>query len=214
MSQSYQQGIQDLRDVLLPYGNDYTRSAEKLEKIATRPIKTLMLPNMYQQFYNYGKAGLDEPEKYAKTTMDKLAKGTPIIESVMLDDDVDIFGYPIVKRFEVPLVPDVILNRVKDNIDYREGIAEWKLVHKYPEVIVKPFSVPRYINKQKFKDEHILELKRDAGLIMQRETKMLLPYLNTLDAKELQINLNRLRDKAYQEAKDNIALKYYSSGLF
>src|SRR5690606_10476035 len=107
------------------------------------------------------------------------------------------------------LVPDVILNRVKDNIDYREGIDEWKLVHKYPEVIVKPFSVPRYINQQKFKDEHILELKREAGLAMQRETRILMPYLKTLEPKELQINLNRLRDKAYQEAKAKIALKYY-----
>jgi hypothetical protein len=44
---------------------------------------------------------------------------------------------------------------------------------------------------------------------MYRLRKNSKPYLKTLDAKKLQINLNRLRDKAYQEAKAKIANKYY-----
>lgn len=212
-SQSYQQGMQNIQDILLPRGNDYSRSMEKLELLITRPVKTVMLPNMYQQLYNYSKAGMDIPEKYSKSILEKLAKGTPIIESVMLDDDVDVFGYPVIKKFDVPLVPDVILHQVKENIDYREGLKEWQLVHKYPEVIVKPFYPPRTINKQKIKDEHIMEFKEVAGERFRKSVNSKYSRLDKYPPEELQVVLDGLRSDAHDYSRKALERKYYKKIL-
>ena len=48
----------------------------------------------------------------------------------------DIFGYPIIKDFEIPLIPDFALNVMKENRRYREDTKEWSVIYEFPEVNV------------------------------------------------------------------------------
>jgi hypothetical protein len=197
MSQSYQQGIRDLKDVLLPAQGDYTNSGEKLGLMAVRPVKTIMTPNVYQQIYNYSKAYSETPEKYSKGVIKRAQKGTPLVESLMLQDDVDVFGMPIVKRFDAPLVPDMILMNLKDNIDIREGMPEWRLVHKYQEVVVTPFNPPKNLmDGRLFKEEWELEYKKLAGEQFREMVNNSYDKLEQLEPVKLQVVLNKYHDAA------------------
>jgi hypothetical protein len=208
MSQSYQQGIRDVRDVLLPENNDWSNSGEKLEQMAIRPAKSILLPNLYQQMYNYHKAYIEKPEKYSKGIIDRAIKGTPFIESYLLNDDVDIFGMPIIKKFELPAIPDDVIHALKDNMNIREGIKEWQLIHKYPEVIVSAFRPPkRLLNGKLFKDEDILEYKRIAGKTFREIVNDQYEELSKMPPDELQFVLDILKENAHKVAVGELTLR-------
>ena len=200
-SQSYSQGLKTLIDIVDAGNSDNDKYTEKVSKLLTNPVKGITVPNLYRQVYQQYKALMDIPERKALTLPEKLVKGTPIAEALIDGYDHDVFGYPIVRDFNFPLVPDIILETMKKAVKEREDKKEWKLIWKYPEVNIGPFRAPDYIDDKKLDDKDKREYLKKAGLEFRKLVNRNYTRLNRMDPVKLQKKLNKLRSVAIKKAK-------------
>ena len=200
-SQSYSQGLKTLIDIVDAGNSDNDKYTEKVSKLLTNPVKGITVPNLYRQVYQQYKALMDIPERKALTLPEKLVKGTPIAEALIDGYDHDVFGYPIVRDFNFPLVPDIILETMKKAVKEREDKKEWKLIWKYPEVNIGPFRAPDYIDDKKLDDKDKREYLKKAGLGFRKLVNRNYTRLNRMDPVKLQKKLNKLRSVAIKKAK-------------
>lgn len=197
-SQSYHQGFQKVQRILFPYDGDRVSPAAD---IALSPLKTIAISNQYRQIYSNYKAYNDIPEKFADGIIPKAIKGTPLLESVMLDDDVDVFGHPIIKPFKPPLIPDMLAYNFKENLDYREGMPDHELLIKYDGVTLSKFSAPDDIKGKEVSEEQKNLYINVAGQKMGEKARANMEYLNLISPEELQKEFSTYRSQAARVAK-------------
>jgi hypothetical protein len=215
-SQSYQQGIRNALDLI---GFDQSGNIEdKAIKATISPIKAILMPNLYKQTYTQMKSILDQSDKKAYTIPEQVMKDIPLVESLIDNETYDQLGFPIVKKFDWPLVPDVILDEIKENRDYRMTKPEWQLIYKYPEVTLgERFRPPDKIKVMnnvlntftgktvEMDDKQKNMYTKIAGESLRGSIHDNLRYLNTLGPVELQQRLNMYRGWAIEDARGYFA---------
>ncbi len=200
-SQSYHQGFQKVQRILFPSDDDHLSPAVD---IALSPLKTIAISNQYRQIYSNYKAYNDIPEKFADGIIPKAIKGTPLLEGIMLDDDVDIFGHPIIKPFKPPLIPDMLAYNFKENLDYREGMPDHELLIKYDGVTLSKFSAPDDIKGEEVSEEQKRLYIAVAGQKMGEKVRANMEYLNLISPEELQKEFSEYRTQAARVAKSAV----------
>lgn len=235
MSQSYMTGINGMVDIIGFSGSD--RDVDILLKAVTSPVAPFVMPNLYKQTYQQVKAFTDTPDRDIRGVFKKPMQDIPIIEEYVGGERTDMFGYPMVRKFEIPLVPDYLLVALKENRDYRLGKKEWQLLYKYPEVTVgMPFKAPVKIAKKNFfdfdfegkmdkdlgvkkmpsfddkdyvklTDDQKLQWEESAKNYFKEEINNSYDVLNKNSTEMLQYNLNTLKSKAKARASMEVAPK-------
>ena len=202
MDQSFNQGIRNISRIAYPRNEE--ERAKNIGNLFYRPMEGFV-PGIYKQLYNQYKAIQDIPEKEYKTWYERPAKLFPIVDNIIQNQKYDVFGYPIVKDFDFPLIPDMILQSAKENLYYRENYKEWKLLHKYEEVAIGGFLAPRKYKGRKLTEDEQNEFIRVAGLKMRGLVNKSYDYLNKIDKFKLQGELVKRKNKAYNYAKKEIS---------
>lgn len=200
--QSFNQGMKSLSGLFLK--SERKTAGEKLGELVTRPAEALINPALYKQTYNYFKAYQDIPEKQDRSWLEHAYKGIPIVDGLIKEDAYDVFGYPIVRSFDVPGIPDFILEMAKENLSYREELKEWKLLWKYEEVVLGGFLAPDKYKGYVLTSEDKDEFMKNAGEDMRERVNGNYERLNEMDAKELQIRLNSYKRKSKNKALKDI----------
>jgi hypothetical protein len=202
-SQTYSQGITSLTTILFGKG-DLDKRIEASTDIITRPARGIMLPNLYKQTYQQYKSFTGKPQKLT-SGYDRLIKDLPLLEDILSGTEYDQFGNPIVRDFEIPLVPDVMLDGLKSNRRYREGKSEWKAVYDFPEVNLgrtwKPLD--KVNGKELTNEEKSKYLKLRGDIFKENFNKNIekLKRRDDYNAIEVQKVINKLKIKATNEAK-------------
>lgn len=235
MSQSYMTGINGMVDIIGFSGSD--KDVDILLKAVTSPVAPFIMPNLYKQTYQQVKAFTDTSDRDIRGVFKKPMQDIPIIEEYVGGERTDMFGYPMVRKFEIPLVPDYLLVALKENRDYRLDKKEWQLLYKYPEVTVgMPFKAPVKIEKKNFfdfdfegdmykdlgvkqmpsfddkdyvklTDDQKLQWEESAKKYFKEEINNSYDVLNKNSPEVLQYNLNTLKSKAKARASMELAPK-------
>jgi len=129
-----------------------------------------------------------------------------MVDGVIKNHKYDVFGYPIVRDFDFPLIPDIILKEAKENLDYREGYKEWKLLHKYEEVVVGTFRAPKNYKGYKLTGDDQDDYMRNAGEYLRKLVDNKYDQLNKMDKVDLQRILTKYKGKASTYAKLQIPI--------
>lgn len=207
MAQSFNQGLRNIVALIDPSKGDSDKFTDRAAKTLLSPTNNLIMPSAYRQLYNQYKALTDTPEKEITEWYGSAIKNIPFAESFFRNDKYDVFGYPIIRDFDFPLVPDIALKGIKDNLDYRDNLKEWKLLRKYPQVIVSNFELPKSIKKNyniyESKKSEFLEL---AGTNFRRMVDQNYSRLDKMDAEKLQKYLNLYRTTARKKAINRLDL--------
>jgi hypothetical protein len=106
--------------------------------MVARPAKGLISPNFYKQLTQQLKSFYEEPTKgtsyrgdFLENMLNNTTKDLPILDDLNENNDYDVFGNPIIKKFEIPLLPDFITDFINDNRDYRENDEAWQIIHSF-----------------------------------------------------------------------------------
>ena len=202
LDQSFNQSVNQFSSIL--NSSDSENLGKKIEKFISRPVGGLISPRIYTQTYQYWKAYKELPEKETDKWYETALKNVPFADAVIKDDKYDIFGYPISRNFEVPLIPDMVLQTIKENLDYREGLKEWKLIQKYPEVTVSRFTAPDTYRSKKVDEEKQNDYVMKAGLEFRELINDNYDRLDDMEPIELQEKLNQYRLRAMGKAKREV----------
>lgn len=205
--QSFNQGMKTLSEVMT--GGGRKSAFEKVSELITRPAEALVYPSLYKQTYNYYKAYQGIPEKQDQSWLEHTYKSIPIVDGLIKNDAYDVFGYPIVRKFDVPGIPDFLLEMAKDNLSYREELKEWQLLWKYEEVVLGGFVAPDIYKGHKLTSEEKDEYMRVAGenmrsRLMDPNTKSVYTFLDKMAPAALQKKLNSYKTKSRTFALKNI----------
>lgn len=201
MAQSFNQGMNALGKIM---DSDNTETfSSNMYSAFGRPVEGFY-PNVYNQMYSQYRALMDVPEKEANTWYERPARLVPFADGILKNDRVDVFGYPVIKEFQTPLVPDMLLKMAKENLDYRESIEEWNLIHKYDEVVVGSFLPPFTHDGKRLTDEQRNHYKEEAGLVFRSLVQKKMNRFKRFDAKRLQKELLKEKRKASKRAKQVI----------
>ncbi len=205
-SQSYVQGMENLMGIIpSDKGKSSDKSAENLAKLIANPVKGGLAPSLYRQIYGQYKALMDIPQKESTTIPKRIAQDIPLLEQMIENDRYDQFGYPIIKDFNTPLIPDIILKQLKDTRTYRDGKKEWQLIYKFDQVTAgSPFRAPGVIDGKRLTAEQKSEYIRVVGENLRSLVNDDFDYLDDLNAEELQREINRLRQIAVRDARFEI----------
>lgn len=204
MSQSFNQGFQNLADII--GSEDPDRWSKNLSNLVERPLEGFY-PSIYKQLYDQYKALMDIPEKQDREWYQHPAKMAPLVDDIIKNNKYDVFGYPIVKQFDFPLIPDIALKMAKDNLDYRENYKEWKLLWKYPEVVVGGFLAPDLYKGKKLDNDQKDSFMRLAGERMRYMVDQSYSKLNKMEALDLQQKLQHFKEKSREYALKEVVLK-------
>ncbi len=205
MDQSFNQGMKTLSMLANPESQE--KFGKSLEGVLVRP-STGFYPGLYKQLYQQYRALSDTPEKESKTWYEKPAKMIPIVDGIIKNDKYDVFGYPIIRDFDFPLIPDIILKMAKENLDYREDYEEWQLLWKYEEVTIGGFLSPKIISGHVLTSSESDLYMRTAGGRMRSLVNKNYKKLNSYDPKKLQINLTKYKREAAKYAKENLPMAW------
>ena len=189
--QSYSQGLNRIMGML---GLKGQAQGDELAKAVIAPVKGFF-PNIYKQMFQQWKAWRNIPIKPANDLVERLLRDIPLVEQLIKGHLVDQFGYPITKRFDPPLVPEFIIVPARDVYERREDTKHWELVYKFPEVTVgMGFRAPKDLDsKEKTEFQNIL------GLEYRKKVDQNFNRMNKMDARDLQLELNRLKKQARTE---------------
>ncbi|NET30639.1 MAG: hypothetical protein F6K19_01370 [Cyanothece sp. SIO1E1] len=204
-SQSYSQGLKQLSTIAGGvFTGNTTGQTRALQDMITRPVGGLLMPNLYKEIYKQYKALREVPEKDARKWYEKPVKNMPFVEGLIDNNRYDVFGYPIVRDFNVPLVPDVILKMAKDNLVARENTPEWNLIWKYDGVYVGSFGKLRKVGDRRATEEDNSLYQRAAGERFKDIVNAKYDYLDTLGEEELQKELSKLKSQSSRYAKNTL----------
>lgn len=219
-SQSYSQGIKDLERLASAFGGDEEKLKRETSKFVAKRASAVLMPNLYKQAGKYYNAYYDIPKKKDETMFEMVVKGSPGFESFINGTDRDVLGLPKVDEFRPPLIPDLLIDVLKDSsANQKAKHPEWKLLLKFPEVTMKEYYPPR---KFEYKSDGVKEktsldekqyndlrnIYKDNLLEMIRED---LDDMNDIeDPKELQKSLNKIRSKALKQAKKDLIEKHFN----
>lgn len=205
MDQSFNQGMNTIGNLMAPESPE--KFGQEVQNLALRPTQGFY-PSVYRQMYDQYRALSDTPEKQDYHWYDKPAKLAPLVDNIVKYDKYDVFGYPIVRDFNVPLVPDIILKMAKDNLDYREDLKEWKLLHKYEQVTIGgSYLPPQSFEGKELTDEQKDEFVRTAGMEMRRLVNSHWESLNNMTPEKLQGRLTKYKGTALNKAEREVLKK-------
>ena len=195
--QSYNQGITEMINIISRVGDDdQDRLEADLAKFTEKRASALTGFKFYKQFEQLYDAIEGNPDKYAKTLLEKTQRDMPYIEDIYLDDDTDLIGLPKTRQFTVPLVPDKFLEQVENYKNTREKHREWRLIFKYPSVSMTAWYPKRGVTGV-LRKRQIQEYKRSILSRIQKD----IVRLERLDPVKLQSALNSMKSKATKDAK-------------
>lgn len=199
MDQSFNQGLNTIGNLMAPESPE--KFGQEVENLVMRPTQGFY-PSIYRQLYDQYRAASDTPEKQANHWYEKPAKLMPLVDNIIKNEKYDVFGYPIRRDLNVPLIPDMVLKMAKDNLDYREDLKEWKLLHKFEEVTVGgSFLPPQTYEGKEVTDAQKDEYARIAGMEMRRLVNSHWDALNEMDAERLQKRLLKYKSTARKKAE-------------
>lgn len=199
MDQSFNQGMNAIGKVI--GGTEHEAAGKQLGDMLYRPTEGFV-PGLYKQLYNQYKAVKGTPEKQYREWYEKPARLLPFVDAIIKNNKYDVFGYPVVRDFDFPMIPDVILKMAKENLDYREGIREWELLHKYEEVTIGGF-----LPSEKLSSDDKDEFMRLVGQKMRSLVDENYSELNKMDAAELQAALSGYKRQANTAIKKVFGLQ-------
>jgi hypothetical protein len=215
MSQSYSQSVQSIAKITGVGASDKTIGERFLNESIAMPSKTaksIVMPNFYMQMNKYTKALTDSPQKYTdRDTFDgilqkNLMKDVPFLDMLIENEETDIFGYPIVRDFDVPLLPDVAILAIKDNISYREDLPEWKILWSDESIYTTPYvTMPtnNYVDGYgKLEGDDILNYKTDWKKEFKDNFNKLYDREKSKGKKVLPGKVNDILEEARRKATD------------
>lgn len=201
MDQSFNQGMNALGRLM---------DSEKTETFGKnvysafgRPIEGFY-PGLYRQMYQQYQAVMEIPEKESNTWYENIARSVPFADAIIKNHKHDIFGYPVIREFNTPMVPDLLLKMAKDNLNYRETKPEWQLLHKFPEVTLGTFMPPATFDGEEVDNDTQNQYVEEAGLRLREDINRRYNYLDRLDKVELQKELFKLKARSAREARKAI----------
>lgn len=205
MDKSFNQGINNLFKVVTADSiNDMERS---LKSLVLSPVEGFY-PGIYNQGYAQYRSMIGKSEKQYREWYERLPSKIPLVDGIIKNDKVDVFGYPIIRDFDFPFIPDYILKLAKENLDYRENIKSWNLLHKYENVVLGRFKPPtRDKYKNKLTNQQMDEYMEIAGLRMRKYVEDHYDDLNQKDRKKLQEKFWEFKGKSATHAKSKISKK-------
>ena len=208
LDKSFNQGVNSVSKIWGAMGSgDIDKLETEVIKATIRPVKG-MSPGLYNQMYAQYNAAAGVPEKEHIRWYENLSAKNIFVNHLIANDKVDVFGYPLVKNFDVPFFPDFILKWATETLDYRETLKPWKLLHKYEDVVVGRFKAPpKNIYGDRFTEQEKYDYKKEAGLNFRKLVEDAYAILNTYDKKTLQTTLDIYKGIASTQAKYKISQK-------
>lgn len=198
-AQSYQMQLRELINGFKALGaGDTEKMKEGFANVASRPVKTIAFPNLYNNVYSTVKTFQDMPEKKKSQFIDYFMDDIPFLENYVDGVMYDQFGYPIVRSLNLPLV--------KGKLDYREGIPQHDFILKYDQLKTGSFRAPQYIDKIKLDEEMSNEFERLCGLAFRE--KLDEKYIEKLESKYINVenpNLPLVQKKIDDRRRDALA---------
>jgi hypothetical protein len=202
-SQSYQQGLRTFMG-LIPSRENLSNMAgveRNTSKLLTSPVRSVAMPNFYNEMYKQYKIASRIPEKYTHDPWKKALKGVPLFESILRDHDYDLFGYKIEKKVGIPLVPDILMEQFVENFDRRVDRKAWRLLFKYDEVVLAPFYPPKKVEGIVVDKVLSSQYLKVAGKELRDQVNEYYKDLDKLPPEELQRELNAMKRIAAREAR-------------
>lgn len=205
MDKSFNQGINNLFKVVT--ADSVEDMGRSLKSLVLNPVEGFY-PGIYNQLYAQYRAMSGTPEKQYREWYERLPSKVPLVDGIIKNDRVDVFGYPFIKDFDFPFFPDFILKTATENLDYRENIKSWNLLHKYDNVVLGRFKPPKRDKyKNKLTNQQMDEYMVLAGKRMRKYVEDNYSNLNKKDRKKLQEKLWEYKRKSAQHAKRKISNK-------
>jgi hypothetical protein len=206
MDHSYNQGMNTLGRLADPSETkDYAKEVGNLVK---RPIVGTVYPNLYKQMYQKYRAFTDQPEKETSGWYATPAKIVPIVNDLLENNKVDFLGHPVIRRFDIEFVPDWFSRYFKPNLDYRETLPDWNIIHKYPEVEGGSFYPPDRHKGNTLDDDMKIEFKTIAGEMMSEKIYENMAELDNMGPFDLQVEINTLKKRARAEALQQLLVNH------
>jgi len=204
-AQSFSQGFNKLSQVIMNKKSVEDRAKPALE-LVVNPVSGAF-PNLYKEIYKQTKAVVDIPEKDLNQIYTKPFKYVPGAENILGNDRYDVFGYPIVREFNVPLVPDVVLQMAKTNLDYKEDKKAWQVVWKHPGVMIGSFGKIKEVGGKRATKEQQEEYQRVAGERLREQMENSYETLIKMEPVKLQERLSKMKSQAGSYAKSRLKAK-------
>jgi len=199
--QSFNQGLNSIGRIASSQTNETMNSA--VQDAFVRPAEGFY-PGIYHQMYSQYRALMDIPEKQANTWYERPLTKVPFADGLIKNHRFDAFGYPIIRDFDVPFIHEAVLKQATDNVNYRDGIPEWELLWKHPEVTIGNFLPPLSHEGERLTDEQRNNYQEEAGLRMRDEVSRRMNRLQRMDKEDLQKELFRLRRRSASRARSAI----------
>ena len=184
--------------------------AEAAFDLTTSPLKTITQPNYYRDLINEAGGRGDVKKAYPDSYFGRLKYDYYGLDAEA-ENKTDIFGHEYKTQGKLSQWVNGTMN---DNYDK----PEWKILLKYPQVSIPVFKTKDEIafngNTIKIIDENIItEYQNSQKKSLKKNVLENIDLLNTLDSRDLQIALDKIRTGSVNKAKGDIILKYQNEIL-
>lgn len=213
-SQSYTQGLKTIENVFGLIGaSDPDKQAKKIAKdIFFKPVKNLIMPNLYRQIYDINKWAMGKNEKISDDVLDVIMKDNFLLDDYMRGVNYDHFGFPVKKTLNIPILPDLVQNELFENWNYRQNNKYWKLIYDHPGVTLGFMPRPEVLingKKIELEDEQASGFYRIYGEELRKTVERKYNKLSKMNTFDLQASISEYKADAVSEAKEEIIKKYY-----
>jgi len=201
-AQSYSQGLNQLMQII---DGSEEQAAKATAKRGSALFTPIVSPNFYKQIYGLRKSVKEKPLKeyynpndVMETAWKKIMKDIPMAEAFIAGYQYDQLGYPVIRRRELGMVPDIIMGQIVENINFRQGLREWQLIYKFDQVGLKKAKSPPQDIKS---TTEFSQYQKMRGELFRQQINKMYTKLDKMGPLELQVNLNLIQSVTDEGAK-------------